>query len=165
MWNSLVNLPDPSRMPFDPLPFDPIGPCLCHRRCPTFRKVAARYWVTVDTQGVVPRLDAGVLMELDPGSAGQLICIWTAVIPFIFPESFQLIMRGFPPNAPFAINWEVVYAVFLVPPEYGAVATDPPDPCSFDTLTLLKLGPDPPTFGNSDLVRVDWWKDANDVPH
>lgn len=152
-------------MPFEPLPFDPIKPCLCHRRCPTFRKVAARYWVTVDTQGVVPRLDAGVLTELDPGSSDQVNCTWTAVIPFVFPEQFQILMRGFPPNAPFAINWEVIYSVFLIPPDYLAVVTDPPNPCDFDTLTAVKLGPDPPTFGNADLVRVNWWEDANDVPH
>ena len=151
-------------MGFEPLPFDPVGPCLCHRNCSNFQKVSARYWVTVFGFEVVPRLAAGVLMQLDPGSTSQNQCIWTAVIPFTFPESFLLIQIHEAPASPFRINYRVEYDVFLTPLSYLSVRTDPDKSCGFNDLDLVKVS-GPEDWLGSELIRVDWWKNANDVPH
>jgi len=151
-------------MGFEPLPFDPIGPCLCHRNCPDFKKVSARYWSNTFGVDVEPRLEEGVLMELDPGSSSQSECIWTPTPPFIFPKSFILVMRHFPQPAPFKINWECIFSIFAVPGDYLALRTDRVDPCSFSDQDLFQIS-GPQDWPQTELIRVDWWKNANDVPH
>ena len=151
-------------MGFEPLPFDPIGPCLCHRRCPTFDKVAARYWVKTITFGDQPRLDAGVLMEIDPGSAGQAQCIWTPVIPFTFPDRYLYVMVHLAEPSPFPIIWRAEFDVLLTPLAYIGIETDPIPPCSAESLLLTKIA-GPALWESSLSFRVEWWQNANDVPH
>ncbi len=151
-------------MGFEPLPFDPIKPCTCHQRCPNFKKVAARYWVKVPTGGDRPRLDSGVLVEFEDASGQEIACFWRPVIPFLFPSVFFYEKRHFPEGSPFAIQWEVHFDVLLTPLAYLATNTDPPESCSYETLVLPKLS-GPATWGNATAFRVEWWENANDVPH
>ena len=149
---------------FEPLPFDPIGPCLCHKNCPDFRKVSARYWVNVDTGGEVPRLDEGILAEIDPGSAGQSICIWTAFPPVTFPQFFQLTKQPRVLSPSEGTRWTMVFNGFFPFLDYLAFDVDFEDVCNFDTVILPKSSGEA-SWSDCTLVRVDWWKNANDVPH
>jgi len=151
-------------MGFEPLPFDPMSPCLCHQNCPNFKRVTSRYWARIFGFDVEPRLAEGVLVELDPGSTSQGNCIWTAVIPFVFPKSFTVLMRHFPPGASLKINWEVDFSIFLLPPDYLAVRTDPQRPCSRVVLDVFKIS-GPELWQECELTRIEWWQNANDVVH
>ena len=151
-------------MPFEPLPFDPIGPCLCHGNCPDFRKVASRYWVNVDTGGQVSRLEEGVLAELDPGTASIPLCIWSAFPSFQLGVLFQLTKQPKILIPREGIRWTVVFDSTLPNFDYLAFDVDFPDPCNFDTV-ILPISTAPAGWSDATLVRVDWWKNANDVPH
>ncbi len=151
-------------MGFEPLPFDPIGPCLCHRNCPNFKKVSARYWSTTFGVDVPPRLAAGVLVEIDPGSAGQATCIWTATPPFIFPEVYQVIMQHFERPSVTKILWSIRFSNVLTPFEYLAIRADRVDPCNFNDQDLFQISGDV-DWPQTELIRVEWWQNANDVPH
>ncbi len=103
-------------------------------------------------------------MQIDPGSASNVQCLFTPVIPFPFPFSYRLAFISFSEAAPFKIRWEVNFVLILDPPSYLAQVQDPPEPCSGEIFELPKLA-GPPLWGESETFRVDWWKNANDVPH
>lgn len=151
-------------MGFEPLPFDPITPCLCHKNCPDFRKPAARYWVNVDTGGVVPRLDTGVLATIDLGSSGQSICTWSADPPFIFPQSFLLVKQPRVSIPSAGTRWTASFDQIFPSLDYLAFDVDFPDVCNFSTV-ILPISTAPVGWSDATLVRIEWWQNANDVPH
>ena len=156
--------------PFDPLPFDPRNACPCHRGCPTFHKATTRIWFVVG--GAPPPFEflsdgilflIGVIGPGPPDLCGPLQnCAYVpATIPAPMTSGFMCKLFPLDPPVP-GTRWKITIN-FDGFADYVAADSFPGVTCDSDLGIPFVSGP----FGPLDaaITQVEWFENANDVPH
>jgi len=149
-------------MGFEPLPFDPRGPCFCHQNCPSFERPTSRWWtVWSNPPPTIPELGTGVLVEFDLFLPVPATCRFSAVVlpPGVLAYSFEMAPR---PPIPGPLILRTVAAITNLGP--GIARNElAGEECNIP----LNIPPLPafPQFGGCNIFPVRWYENANDVPH
>jgi len=150
-------------MGFAPLPMDPRGKCFCQRGCPNFEQPTSRYWLVIQTGGDFPPLDAGILMEFNPAQSNPQLCTWIP-FPALPPNQLVFLTKTPAPTIP-VIGYFLRVIAFIIPfAGYDTSLRKFFLPCGFDVLEIPK-SQGPPGWGDAKIFRIEWWQNANDVPH
>jgi len=150
-------------MGVEPLPFDERGGCFCTFGCPDFHKPEQRYWVVVDTQGDVPRLDAGaVFQRLLPFPPGQT-CQFTPDPPFPGNVFTSLIKGTEMIGSLQSYFWQFLYQESGPVNVYEAKQSFPQVECGGQLGWVAQTAP--AGWGPVQIFPIRWYENANDVPH
>ncbi len=145
-----------------PLPFDDMPQCTCHAGCPDFKNFTSRYWVVIPNPDR-PRLDSGIFMERKPFADNFKDCVWREEPdPGITVTSTLRKNVGFAP-VPGEWIWTMVYEEPFFSIFYRAQLTNITTPCGFN-LTLPRVQ-GPLGWLGSTITRIEWFENADDVPH
>ncbi len=145
-----------------PLPFDDMPKCTCHAGCPDFVNFTSRYWVVIPNPDV-PRLLAGIFMERQPFADNFKDCVWREdppVLPFNTSTLRKTVGFLAPPGQ---WEWVMVFEQPVFGRFYRSNLIQDNVPCGQDSILEKTQGPT--GWLNTFVTRIEWWENADDVPH